>query len=205
MIRGLASVTSGKKRFGALFWIVLMLFSSAVLRLGVEVGPALAREAVPEEIASEPTSEPQGVAQKIVMQTSEDLEKLLRELQRREALLETRERQIEDRMQALKVADEAIEKKLAALMDMEAALRQTLAMADGASERDLESLTNVYNNMKPKEAAGLFETMDPTFAAGFLSRMRPEAAAGIMARLSPDVAYSISVILAGRNNSVPKQ
>lgn len=205
MIRKSLRSKDNRKRSGVLFWVVMMLFSSAVLRLGVEIGPALAREQEPKEIVPAVVPESKRKAPEVVMQTSEDLEKLLRELQRREMLLQTRERQIEDRMQALKVADEAIAAKLLALTNMEEALRKTLAMADGASERDLESLTSVYNNMKPKEAAGLFETMDPAFAAGFLARMRPETAAGIMAKLSPDAAYSISVILAGRNTGVPKK
>ena len=34
--------------------------------------------------------------------------------------------------------------------------------------------------------------------------MKPEAAAGILARLSPQAAYTVSVILAGRNATVPK-
>ena len=84
-------------------------------------------------------------------------------------------------------------------------LRTTLAMADGATEADVDRLTTVYEQMKPKESAALFEEMDPNFAAGFLARMRPEAAAGIMAGLSPEAAYTISVVMAGRNSGVPKE
>lgn len=202
---GMKPLQLRKRRYGALFWIILMLFSSAVLRTGLEIGPAIAREA--EVVAPDNAAAPARPAGESApaLQTSADLERLLRELQRREALIQKREHQIEDRMQALKVADEAIDRKLAALTEIEEALSRTLAMADGASERDLESLTEVYNKMKPKDAAGLFETMDPAFAAGFLARMRPEAAAGILAKLSPDAAYSISVILAGRNTGVPTE
>jgi flagellar motility protein MotE (MotC chaperone) len=47
--------------------------------------------------------------------------------------------------------------------------------------------------------------MDPVFAAGFLGRMRSDAAAAILAGLPPELAYSISVVLAGRNASVPTE
>ena len=94
--------------------------------------------------------------------------------------------------------------KMAELVEVEAALRETLSLADGASEADLSRLTSVYEQMKPKEAAALFETMDPAFSAGFMARMRPDAAAGILAKLSPQAAYSISAILAGRHALVPK-
>jgi len=84
-------------------------------------------------------------------------------------------------------------------------LRETIALAESASDNDLDRLTKVYESMKPKQAAALFEQMNPNFAAGFLGRMRPEAAAMIMAGLSPEAAHSFSVVLAGRNANVPRE
>lgn len=194
-----------RRKVGALFWIALMLFGSAILRLGVEAGPAIAREATnltDAETATETSeaTEPQPPREIV----PDDLENLLRELQKREAALKERERRYEDRMKALEIADDAIEKKLAELVQAEEKLRKTLAQADGANETDLAKLTSVYEQMKPKDAAAVFETMDPAFSAGFLARMRPESAAGILAKLPPDTAYSISAIMAGRHMKVPK-
>ena len=106
---------------------------------------------------------------------------------------------LEDRMQALAIANEAAAARLAELAAAEDSLRRTLAIAETAAEDDLAGLTRVYETMKPKDAAALFERMDARFAAGFLARMRPEAGAGIMAGLSPEAAHAISVVLAGRN------
>lgn len=129
---------------------------------------------------------------------------LITALAERESQVVKREKQLEMRLRALAVADEEIEKRLESLAETESALRATLSLADEASEKDILRLTSVYESMKPKDAAALFEQMAPNFAAGFLGRMRPDAAADVMAGLSPEVAYSISVILAGRNASVPK-
>ena len=41
-------------------------------------------------------------------------------------------------------------------------------------------MTTVYENMKPADAARIFETMDVTFAAGLLARMRPDVAAEVL-------------------------
>lgn len=199
---------TGKKRRrrpGALFWVALLLFSSAILRMGIEAGPAIAREAQKEDGSLNETAgtKPQGAGTQTL--SDSEIEGLLRELQNREAALIQRERQIADRMKALEIADTAIRNKMDELIEVEAALRDTLALADGASEEDLTRLTSVYEKMKPKDAAALFETMDPAFSAGFLARMRPDAAAGIMAKLSPQAAYSISAILAGRHALVPKE
>ena len=197
------SASKGKKaRIGALVLISTLMISSAVLRLVFEAGPALAREA--SDIASHRTPTAEGESPRPSL-APEDMAGLLKAFRDREDALQHREMEIEDRMKALSIADAALERRLAALIEAEENLRATLALADGAAERDLAGLTSVYEKMKPKETAALFEEMAPQFAAGFLSRMRPEIAAGVMAGLSPQAAYSISVILAGRNTSVPTE
>ena len=130
---------------------------------------------------------------------------MLTELLRREEAIERREKIVQDREKALEIADLAIAGRLITLREAEDALRATVAVADNAAEADLTRLTDVYQNMKPKDAAALFETMDPIFAAGFLSRMPPDTAAGVMAGLNPEAAYTISVVMAGRNALAPQE
>jgi flagellar motility protein MotE (MotC chaperone) len=132
------------------------------------------------------------------------MSKLLIALQEREEKVKKREVQQDVRQKALDVVGEEVAKRIDALENAEIQLRGTLALADGAAEKDLARLTLVYENMKPKDASALFEAMEPDFAAGFLGRMRPEAAASVLAGLTPAAAYSISVILASRNANVPK-
>ena len=196
----MSSGRRSRRRVGALFWVAGLFLASALVRLGLELGPAVAREAHAAEGHAETAD-----AGPVPGVEGADLEALLRELKSREAAVRLRETQIEDRMKALDIAESAIERKMAALTEAEESLKQTLALADGASETDLARLTAVYEQMKPKHSAPLFEQMDPAFAAGFLARMKPEAAAGILAGLSPQAAYTVSAILAGRNATVPKQ
>ena len=200
-----AKKTGRRSRSGTLLLLAFFLIGSALVRLGMEAGPAIAREVANIQ---DGTTESDGAGGKLhseTMPSSAELQAMLAAFKEREAALSLREAEIEDRMKALEIADEAIDQKLAALKVAEEELRSTLALADGATEADVDRLTTVYEQMKPKESAALFEEMDPTFAAGFLARMRPEAAAGIMAGLSPDAAYTISVVMAGRNSEVPKE
>lgn len=194
-----------RSRSGTLMMLAILLMGSALVRLGMEAGPAIAREVANIQSEKNESAEPTGMLHNADMPSSAELQAMLAAFQEREATLEMREAEIEDRMKALDIADQAIERKLAALEQAEEALRSTLALADGATESDVDQLTTVYEQMKPKESAALFEEMDPNFAAGFLARMRPEAAAGIMAGLSPEAAYTISVVMAGRNSGVPKE
>lgn len=178
---------------GTLSIISGLLIASAVVRVGAETGPALADGDVDDQTSTSST----------VAETETDA--LLTAFREREELLASREAQLRDRIQALNVAEAEIAEKLEALLAAEQSLAATIAMVDGAAATDLDQLTNVYENMKPKEAAALFEEMPPEFAAGFLGMMRPDAAALIMTQLEPETAYSFSVVLAGRNASAPTE
>ncbi len=183
-----------RPRAGVLTVISLLMIGSAAIRVGLEAGPALAKSAEPEQAKATQTPT-----------DTRDVQVVLTELLRREKRVKQREDVVLDKEKALQIASEAIETRLAALQEAEESLRATLAVADKAAETDLTQLTDVYQNMKPKDAAALFETMDPTFASGFLSRMPPEVAANILAGLSPDAAYTVSVVMAGRNATAPQE
>lgn len=199
---------------GSVIVITALLLSSASVRLMTSANGALAQSGqlptAPMPSAVTPNTSESGKhtppETTIHSQLADrgEISGLISALTERETQVVAREKQLKMRMRALSVADAEIQKRLKSLMKTEEALRATLSLADEASEKDLLRLTSVYENMKPKDAATLFEEMEPNFAAGFLGRMRPDIAAQVMAGLSPQIAYSISVILAGRNASVPK-
>lgn len=189
---------------GALTIIALLLLASAALRLGAGPGAAIALEvkAQAEKVLAGRTEDE---AVDDVVNITPDLLRLLEETQAREAAVMKREAELETRAQALSLVETSIAQDLRRLEEAEAKLRATMAAADEAAETDIVRLTAVYENMKPDQAAPLFQLMEPSFAAGFLSRMRADAAAAIMAGLTPDLAYTISVVLAGRNAEVPRE
>lgn len=175
---------------GILVILAVILASSGALRLGAGVGVAIAESAGGD--SGEPLNCPQPPAA------------VAAALVGREAEVRKGEVALADRMAALALANEAINKRMAELQVAEDSLKKTLSIADGAAEKDLARLTAVYEAMKPADAAALFTTMAPDFAAGFMGRMRPEIAASVLAGMTPDKAYSISVLIAGRNATAPK-
>lgn len=131
--------------------------------------------------------------------------RLLEGLKARETELDARERKLALRQEEITQALALIQANLEALQLAETQLQSTLARAGGALEGDVGHLTQVYEAMKPKEAAKLFEQMDTKFAAEFLARMSPTAASGILAGMSTETAYAISLIFAGRHAAVPTE
>ncbi len=184
------------RKTGTITVIVALLLASGLIR-AIDIAPAFAEEMLPEA-AHEPT-------QMASAEPANDTPVLLKAIQDREAQITEREAYIDRRMQTLAVAEQRIREQMDALREAESKLAATLSLADNATEEDVARLTEVYQRMKPTEAADIFETMDIQFAAGFFSRMRPESSAAIMANLPADLAYSISVVMAGRNANAPRE
>ncbi|MEM1064519.1 MAG: hypothetical protein AAGJ74_03380 [Pseudomonadota bacterium] len=184
---------------GLLLIIAAGFVGSGLLRAWDGHGAALAREVAAR------TAEAGVITAACDCATDEGLDAALAAVRARETSVQDRENALSDRLAALDLAEQAIEARLAALEAAEAQLSATMARSETAAEDDLAQLTSVYENMKPKEAAELFQAMTPDFAAGFLSRMRADAAAAIFAGLPPETAYTISVILAGRNARAPTE
>lgn len=181
---------------GGVGLLVLCFFGSASLRL-IESGPALAQEI--GAIASSGGAAPAETAP----ETDADI--LLAAIREREAQLEREAAALADRAQRVKVAETKLAEQLAAFEKAQANLEETLALADRAAEKDIDRMTTVYENMKPADAARIFDRMDVGFAAGLLARMQPEAAAQVLTAMDADGAYAVTLTIASRNAGVPTE
>jgi flagellar motility protein MotE (MotC chaperone) len=182
---------------GALTVVAICFAGSALARIADPEG-ALAREAQALAAVS-PAAEDEPSA------ACPDPTGLLAALREREAQLAERAEEIADRERLLEVAERKYRSQAEALREAEARLAETLSIADKAAEKDLARMVAVYEAMKPREAARIFETMDATFAAGFLGRMREDAAARILGGMSPERAYAVSAVISGRNAKAPRE
>jgi len=191
-------MTTSKSQKGTLAIVGALFILSAGFRVMTEAGQVFADEpAGPVAQAESDGMDPIDLAR------PEFMEPALKAIREREARLVELEKEMNDRQKSVEAAEDAIRKELQNLKTAEDSLRATITLASEAAENDLAQLTDVYSNMKPKNAAALFEKMEASFAAGFLYRMAPDAAARVMAGMSPEKAYLVSVELAGRNADIP--
>lgn len=65
-----------------------------------------------------------------------------------------------------------------------------------ADERILQ-VARVYQAMKPREAAAVFERLDPMLQVRIASQMRERSVASVMAAMSPQAASALTAALAG--------
>jgi flagellar motility protein MotE (MotC chaperone) len=181
-----------ERRLGGLWLIVLCFVGSAALRLSDD------NWALAEGISDMAQNQGRGAA-------PDDGAALLTAIREREAQLDAEEARLADRKQSLDVSEQKLKEQLAAFEKAQANLEKTLAMADQAAEKDIAQMTTVYENMKPADAARIFEKMDVSFAAGLLARMRPDVAAQVLTGMSAETAYALTLTIASRNHAVPTE
>lgn len=113
--------------------------------------------------------------------------------------------QIDQRRRELEVVERRVGAQLAELARQESALRAAFGQAESAAENEAAQLVSIYEKMKPKQAAQIFDHMPPEVAVGLVRRMRQTNSAPIMANMDPQKAYAISLLLASRSAAVREQ
>jgi flagellar motility protein MotE (MotC chaperone) len=175
---------------GAVALIAACFLASAGLRAG-GVGFALAQDALGGTPSAEAGCVPQAA------------DELLAAIREREAQLERDAERLTERRQTLNVAEAKLAEQLAAFEEARAGLEETIALTDGAAERDIAQMTAVYERMKPEDAARIFERMELSFASGLLVRMNADSAAQVLTGMDADTAYAITLMIASRNARAP--
>jgi flagellar motility protein MotE (MotC chaperone) len=129
---------------------------------------------------------------------------VLESLQQRRQELEARAREIEVRDSLLKAAERRIELKLQELKEMEARLTGANAKKDEAEAAKFKSLVTMYENMKAKDAAKIFDRLDLRILVEVADAMNPRRMSDILGVMMPEAAERLTVELATRSGQIGK-
>ncbi|CAK0777518.1 flagellar protein FlbB [Azospirillaceae bacterium] len=116
---------------------------------------------------------------------------------RREAL-EQRERDIDQREKLLVVTEKRLDQKVSELQSLRSEIQGLLKVADDRQKAQMESLVKIYETMKPKEAARIFEALDQPILLSVIERMKEVKTAAILAAMDPIKAKEVTSALAER-------
>jgi len=114
------------------------------------------------------------------------------------AAFKQRESEMVARESAFRAIEIRLQKQLIAVETAKAALDESLRYRTEIANEDIIHLSKMYETMKPKQAARIFNEMDANFAAGFLRQMKGGQAGLILANMNTAKAYQISLILASK-------
>ena len=161
-----------------------------------EAKPAAPAEAAPAPPPA-PAAEPAGMTQ-----TELDV---LQKLQERRGQIDGREKDVERREALLKAAEDQIDRKVAELKSLQHTIEGLLRQYNDQEDNKMRSLVKIYENMKPKEAAKIFEQLDMEILLEVVERMKEQKVAPILAEMDPAKARTVTAELAQRRQMpVPK-
>src|SRR5713226_409387 len=123
---------------------------------------------------------------------------ILERLQERRTELETRARELEMRESLIKAAEKRLEGRVAELKDLEARVNQTVQMKEESDAARFKNLVTMYENMKAKEAAKIFDRLDIRVLLEVATQLNPRRMSDILAQMTPEAAERLTVALAAR-------
>ena len=158
-------------------------------------GEKTAEQAVPAPLKDEP----QGQISKLItndptLLTPAEID-LLQQLAERRQVLESREQEFELRTGLLAAAESRIDKKVEELKVLRETISGLIKTFDAQQDAKLLSLVKIYENMKPKEAAKIFEALQMDTLLEVAERMKERKLAPIMAKMDPEKARDMTVEL----------
>jgi flagellar motility protein MotE (MotC chaperone) len=127
---------------------------------------------------------------------------VLERLQERRQELDQRAREMDIREGLLAAAEKRIEARLNEVRDIEARINAATAKKDEAEIARFKGVVTMYENMKAKDAARIFDRLDMRVLLEVASQMNPRRMSDILAQMQPQAAERLTVELATRSHEV---
>jgi flagellar motility protein MotE (MotC chaperone) len=140
---------------------------------------------------------PKAVAAPAAPQSRTEVE-LMGDLAKRRTALDARATQLDLQQRLLAATEKRIDAKMAELRKLEGQLKVLTGQQQEQANQRFASLVKLYETMKPKEAARIFERLDMPIQVEVATRMREARMAPVLASMSPDAAKALTTQLAAR-------
>lgn len=147
---------------------------------------------------------PSGGRQITLSQRSKSEIALLERLGDRRKALDARAREIDLRENLIKAAEKKIEKRIGELKAIEAKIEKAFVKREKEQKAQYVRLVKMYQNMKPKDAARIFNRLDLDVLIGVVKNMKPRTMAPILAKMDSDVAQRMTMQIATQKGMLPK-
>ena len=126
---------------------------------------------------------------------------LLERLQERRQELEARARELDLRESLLKVAEKKLEAEAAGQKELEAKDGSPTQRREQSEAARMKAVVTMYETMKPKDAAKIFDRLDIRVLLDVASQINPRRMSEILAQMSPEVAERLTVEFAARGGA----
>lgn len=121
---------------------------------------------------------------------------VLQSLSKRRQQIDQRERDLDQREKLLQVAEKKVEQKVAELSALKKQLEDLLGKQQQAESDNIKQLVKIYENMKPKDAANIFNDLQGDVLLKIVSSMSERKSAAVLAAMDPLRARDLSARIA---------
>ncbi len=133
------------------------------------------------------------------MADSPEQMKLLEDLGARRQQLDKREKALESREALMKASEKQIDTKIGELTELKKQIEELLGQQEKEQNSKIGSLVKIYEGMKAKEAAAIFNQMDMNILIQVVSNMSERKSAPIIASMDTAKANELTVRLTEMN------
>ncbi|MGL5166337.1 MAG: MotE family protein [Afipia sp.] len=123
---------------------------------------------------------------------------VLERLQSRRQEIETRAREIDIRENLMKSAEKRIEGRIEEMKATEARISVSAQQKSDADAARFKGLVTMYEAMKPKDAAKVFDRLELSVLFEIASQIAPRKMSDIMGQMQPEAAERLTVEMARR-------
>jgi flagellar motility protein MotE (MotC chaperone) len=127
---------------------------------------------------------------------------VLERLQERRGAIDERGRELELRENLLKAAERKVDGRIQELREIEEKLDAGARARKEEADKQLRTVVVMYETMKPKEAARVFDRLNLQILVPIATAMKPARMAEILAAMTPESAEKLTVALASRSSAV---
>jgi flagellar motility protein MotE (MotC chaperone) len=129
---------------------------------------------------------------------------VLESLNQRRQELEARARELDVRENLLAATEKRVEARLAEIKAAEERINASVHKKDEAEAARFKALVSMYENMKPKDAAKIFDRLDMRILIELAAQLNPRRMSDVLGQMSPEVAERLTSEIATRSGAVEK-
>ncbi len=156
-----------------------------------------AQATMAQEAAKAPAKEHTKVviAQKVIPEyTQEDL-KLFGSLSQKSKDLNEQQQNLDLKEAVLTAIENKISQKIQQIASQQQEMQKVMSLYDQKENAEIKSLANIYSNMKPRDAAGIFNELDMPLLIKIVNSMKERSVAQIIALMNHAKVKDLSIQL----------
>lgn len=166
-------------------------------------------QAPAKEVANDPSqakhAEPKTPPQPLPPPAGSAERAVLERLQERRGAIDDRARELELRENLLQAAERKLDGRINTLKEIEGRMDAGAKAEQVDAEKQLRTVVQMYETMKAKDAARVFDRLKLDVLVPIATTMKPARMAEILAVMSPEAAERLTVALASKPEAKPAQ